>query len=172
MKHKNTETLHGLLILKLQALYDIEQEIVDALPKILEHTTNIDLQKIFTDHLAETEGHVKRLEQAFQLLNEEPETLKCESIRGLVSDTKWLIKKVKKPEVLDAALAAAAQYIEHLEIAGYGSAYEWAKRMKHIEVAELLKQTLEEEKGGDKKMNDLAISKLNDRANLPDPRMI
>jgi ferritin-like metal-binding protein YciE len=157
--------LHGLFITKLHALYDMENEIVKALPKMAKKATDPELKEGFEQHLEETKNQVKRLEKAFSLLGEKAKKLKGEAIRGMVEDTSWGMTHIKGSEALDANLIAAAQYVEHYEIAGYGSAIEWAKEMGHTEVAELLEATLEEEKATDEKLDHLAKSKINVRAN-------
>ncbi|MDB5194741.1 MAG: hypothetical protein JWN50_755 [Parcubacteria group bacterium] len=147
----NTETtLRDLLIQKLQALSDIEHELVKALPDMAEAASNPSLKKGFRDHLDETRNHVCRIEDAFALMNEKPKKLKVEAIRGLVKDAKWVMKNVKGTETLDANLIAAARYVEHYEMAGYMGALEWARTLGETKVASLLRATLAEEKKADK----------------------
>jgi ferritin-like metal-binding protein YciE len=160
-KSKKATTLHELLLNKLMALYDIELQIVKALPKMVKKAKNPELTNGFEMHLKETEGQVKRLEQCFKLLKIKPKKLKSETIRGLVDDASWVMKNVEAGPALDANLIAAAQYVEHYEIAGYGTAIEWAKLMQHTKVEELLTQTLEEEKMTDEKLSSLAETKVN-----------
>ncbi len=164
-KSAKNDTLHSLLINKVQALYDIENVIVKALPKMAKAATDEELKAGFEEHLQETEEHVTRLEQVFELLGEKIKKLSVEGIRGIVADGEWVIKNVQGDAVLDANLIAAAQYVEHYEITGYGSAKAWAEEMGHTEIAELLNATLEEEKGADEKLNDLALTKINAAAN-------
>ncbi len=158
-------TLHDLLITKMQSLYDVEHEITKALPKMAKAASDAELKSGFEEHLEQTKGQIERLEKAFELLNEKPKKLKSEAIRGLIADGEWVIKNVEGSEALDANLIAAAQYVEHYEIAGYGSAVEWAREMGHTEVADLLEETLEEEEATDEKLNELATSGVNERAN-------
>ncbi len=165
MSQKNPEDLHDLLVVKVKALYDIENELTKALPKMAEASNNPQLKQAFQDHLKETEGHVKRLEQIFEKLEVAPEPEKSEGIRGLISDAEWCIDNVIEPAALDAALIASAQYAEHLEMAGYGSAREWAKTMGHNEIADMLEQTEQEEKAADEKLSMLATSEINEAAN-------
>ena len=160
-------TLQDLLITKLQVLYDVENQLVKALPKMAKNASDSDLSASFEEHLKQTKGHVERLEKAFKLLDIKPKKMKSEAIRGLVEDAEWVIENVQGDEALDANLIAAAQYVEHYEIAGYGSAQSWASEMGHAEVSDLLQETLDEEKAADKKLNDLATSKINEKA-LPD----
>jgi ferritin-like metal-binding protein YciE len=158
---KKASTLHELLLNKLMVLYDIEKELVKALPKMAKKATNPDLSKGFMTHAKETEGHVKRLEKCFAALDMKPKKLKSEAIRGLVSDASWVMKNVKGGPALDANLIAAAQYVEHYEIAGYGTAIEWAKLMEHTNVEKLLDQTLTEEKATDEKLTSVAKISVN-----------
>jgi ferritin-like metal-binding protein YciE len=148
------------------ALYDIESEIVKALPKMAKKANDPDFQQALESHLLETEEHVVRLEECFALLDAKPKKLKVDAIRGLVSDATWVTKHVEEGPALDANLIAAAQYVEHYEIAGYGTAAEWAKLMGHTEVADLLEQTLVEEKAADEKLTLLAETKVNSRVEM------
>jgi ferritin-like metal-binding protein YciE len=159
------DTLHGLFILKLQSLYDVEQELVKVLPKLAKNSSDEELQMAFKEHLKETEGHVRRLEKAFKILGVKPKKEKVEAIRGIAEDGSWVMKNVRDEAARDAALIGAAQYAEHYEIAGYGTACEWADLMGHTEVADLLKQTLEEEEAADEKLSSLAEGGINEEAN-------
>lgn len=158
MKHT---TLHELLILKLQSLYDVEQELTKALPRMAKAASNSELSSAFTMHLEETRGQVTRLERAMEILQVPAKKQKVEAIRGMVKDAEWSIKNVKAPEARDAILIAAAQYVEHFEMAGYGTARAWAELMGHTEVADLLQETLDEEGASNEKLNGLAESKIN-----------
>jgi ferritin-like metal-binding protein YciE len=165
MSQKSPDSLHDLLIIKVRALYDIEQQLEKALPKMIGAATDPDLKKGFEDHLIETQNQTKRLEQIFEHLEVAPTAETSDAIRGLISDAEWNIENIQKGPALDAALIAAGQYVEHLEMAGYGSASEWAKIMDHSEVHELLEATLAEEKAADEKLNELAMGKINEAAN-------
>jgi ferritin-like metal-binding protein YciE len=162
---KKDMTLHNLLIQKMQALYDAENQIVKALPKMAQNASDDELRDAFELHLEQTKEQVTRLEQAFKALDEKPKTLSGDAIKGMIKDAEWLMKSVKNPEALDAGLISAAQYVEHYEIAGYGSAIEWAREMGHDEVVDLLEKTLAEEKETDVKLSELATSKINEAAN-------
>ncbi len=164
-KGKSFDSLHQLFILKLQSLYDVEQELVKVLPKLAKNASNEELSDAFEEHLKETEGQVKRLEKAFKLLGEKPKKEKVEGIRGIAEDGTWILKNVKDDAARDAALIAAAQYAEHYEIAGYGTAAEWARIMEHDEVQALLEETLGEEEAANEKLNALAQGGINDAAN-------
>jgi ferritin-like metal-binding protein YciE len=158
-------TLHDLLIQKLQVLYDVEQEILKALPKMAKKADDAPLRDAFEKHLRETEQHVSRLEQAFSILGTSPKKMKSAGIRGIIEDGTWVMQNIKGPAALDANLIAAAQYVEHYEIAGYGSAHAWALELDQDEVADLLQQTLDEEKATDETLDDLATSGINASAN-------
>ncbi len=158
--------LSDLLELKLKALYDIESEIIKALPKMAKAANNSELRTAFEEHLEETEGQKERLEKVFELLDLKPQKTKVEAIRGLVEDANWLTKQGMPPEALDASLVAAAQYVEHYEMAGYGSAIAWAREMGNDEIADLLTESLTEEEQADKKLSDLAESTINEAAML------
>jgi ferritin-like metal-binding protein YciE len=163
---KKAHTLHELLLNKLMALYDIELQIVKALPKMAKKAKTPELVQGFEEHLKETQGQVKRLEQCFKLLKIKPKKLRSETIRGLVDDTQWVMQNVQAGPALDANLIAAAQYVEHYEIAGYGTAIEWASLMDHTKVAELLNQTLEEEEMADEKLTTIAENQVNSQVEM------
>lgn len=149
-------TLKELLVNKLKALYDIESEIVKNLPKLSEAATDANVKSGFDEHLKETEEHVKRIEEAFDVLGEEPEKLESEAIRGLAKDAEWVVKNVDEGDPRDINLIAAASYVEHYEMAGYMAAMMWAKEIGEDEVADLMKKTLGEEEAADKKMSKVA----------------
>lgn len=156
------ETLHDLMILKLRSLYDVEREIIKALPKFAKAASNEKLREAFAEHLEETREHAERLEQIFELLNIPAKPERVEAVRGLAKDAEWIIKSVKNPAARDAVLIAAAQYVEHYEMAGYGSARAWADVMRHAEVSGLLQQTLDEEGNANKKLTTLAEQEVNE----------
>jgi len=160
----SAERLEDLLVMKVQMLYDTEHQLADALPVMAKHAHDKELKAGFNNHLKETKNHIVRLEKIFKLLGIKPERIKSEAIRGVVDDTEWLIKHVKKPNVLDTILIAAGQYAEHHEISGYGSAREWASLLDFDEIAGILNETLTEEKNADRALNDLALTKINSLA--------
>ncbi len=152
-KTKNKDMdLRALLIQKVNALYDIESELVKALPKMAKAASSPDLQKGFEEHLEETKNQVRRLEEIHRILGEKPKKLKAEGIRGLVKDGEWVIKNVAPKEAMNANLARAAQYVEHYEMAGYMAAIDWAETLGEAEVVDLLNDTLEEEIAADDKL--------------------
>ncbi len=153
MKNMN---LQNLLVVKLNALYDIENTLIKSLPEMAEAATDPDLRQAFLDHLEETKTHAQRLEEALEMFDEKPEKLKVEAIRGLVDDAKWVIKNVKPEAALDSNLIRAAQYVEHYEMAGYNGAISWAETLGKDDLASLLQETLDEEMDADSKLEDLA----------------
>jgi ferritin-like metal-binding protein YciE len=157
--------LHSLLVLKLQSLYDIENQLVRELPKLAKNAHSIELRAAFEKHLDETKNQVVRLEKALEDIKSPVKKSKVEAIRGLAKDADWMIKNISDENARDAGMIAAAQYVEHYEIAGYGSASEWAKLMGHDTVVDLLEESLAEEKAADEKLNELALSGVNERAN-------
>lgn len=151
-------TLRDLLIQKLNALYDIEHNLLKALAKLAKAAHNKELTKVFLEHLTETKTHVKRLEEAHRILGVKPKKLKSDGVRGIAKDAQFVIEKVKPVEARSVGLAKAARYAEHFEIAGYMSAIEWASELGEDEVATLLSQTLEEEKNADQKLEEVGKS--------------
>ena len=159
-------SLQELYLAELKDLYDAETRIVKALPKMAEAAKSPDLRTAFENHLQETRGHVDRLEQIFQRMNEAPKGDKCKGIVGILSEGEDMIDYVEDapPAVNDAALISAAQRVEHYEMAGYGTARTFARRLGLEEDAALLNQTLQEEGAADKKLTSLAESYINEDA--------
>lgn len=151
-----SKTLKGLFLVKIQSLYDIENELVEALPKMEEVATEPDLKEAFREHLDETRGHVSRLENVFELLGEEPEKMKVEAVRGLIKDAEWCVKNVEEGDALDAVLISAARSVEHFEMSKYMAAQEWAEMMGEDEISDLLTETFEEEENADEKLEGLS----------------
>ncbi len=149
------ETLDDVFMLKLKSLYDIEAEILKALPKMAKKASNKELKNVFQDHLKETKNQKQRLEKVFKILKKKPQKTKVEGIRGLINDASWLMKENMGPGVKDASLISAAQYIEHYERAGYGSARSWAEELGYAEIAELLNETKIEEENADTLLNSI-----------------
>jgi len=158
-------TLHDLLVLKLCALYDVEKQLTKALPKLAKASHNPELRAAFASHLEETKRQAERLEDAAELLDFKIKPEKSEAIRGLIKDAEWIIKTLKDRDARDALLIAAAQYVEHYEMAGYGSARTWAESMGHTQVAELLQEILDEESATNEKLTEIAQGTVNDKAN-------
>jgi ferritin-like metal-binding protein YciE len=157
-------TFDDLLVEQLEDLYDAEQRLVKALPKMAGAAGSPALKSAFEQHLRETEGQVSRLERAFKALGKSAKSKTCEAMKGLVAEGDEVISAKGDPDVKDAALIAAAQRVEHYEIAGYGSARAFAKRLGRDDVAGLLQETLDEEGAADKKLTALAERSVNPKA--------
>ena len=155
------ESLRDLLVEQLQDLYDAENRITKALPKMAKAATSPALKAAFEKHLRETEGQVKRLEQVFEALGEKAKTKTCKAMQGLIAEGEETMGENAEPEVLDAALIASAQRVEHYEMAGYGTVRSYAKLLKEDAIVGLLEQTLEEEKATDEALTTLAESSIN-----------
>ena len=150
------ETLNELFEDTLKDVYFAENEILKALPKMASKATSEDLQQAFTDHAEETKGQVKRLDQIFKLLGKKPEGKECHALKGLVKEADELMEDAKSGPVLDAGLIACAQAVEHYEMARYGALGAWAEQLEMEDAAELLEETLDEEKAADEKLTELA----------------
>jgi ferritin-like metal-binding protein YciE len=155
------QTLEDMYMDLLKDLYSAEKQLVKALPKMAKAADASDLQKAFQDHLRQTEGHVERIERIFSELGGSPRGKKCVGMEGLIAEGSELMKEDAEPEVLDAGLIAAAQKVEHYEIAGYGTARTWAERIGHENAARLLQQTLDEESAANEKLTQIAESHVN-----------
>ena len=158
------ESLKDLYLEQLKDLYSAETQLVEALPKMAEAASSPDLRKSFSDHLRQTQEHVSRLERIFSDLNESPKGHTCEGMKGLVKEGQEMIKMKGAPEVLDAGLIAAAQRVEHYEIAGYGTVRTYAELLGREEHARLLERTLQEEEETDELLTQLAESHINEEA--------
>jgi ferritin-like metal-binding protein YciE len=161
---KDIKTMSDLFLHTLQDIYYAEQQIVKSLPDMAEKATDPQLKQGFQAHLRETEMHVKRLEQVFQKLNVKAKGVDCPAIDGILKESKEVAGEVENKVVLDAALIAAAQAVEHYEMTRYGTLIAWAKQLGHQDVSTLLQQTLEEEKATDQKLTALADAKINRKA--------
>ena len=154
-------TLEDLYTDLLKDLYSAEKQLVKALPKLAKNAQSPDLQKAFQEHLKQTEGHVDRIERIFSELEGSPRGKKCVGMEGLIEEGNELLQEDVEPDVLDAGLIAAAQKVEHYEIAGYGTARAWAERLGYDQAVRLLQQTLEEESMANEKLNNIAESRVN-----------
>jgi ferritin-like metal-binding protein YciE len=159
-----SKSLRELLGTKIQALYDIENELIQALPTMAEAATDSDLKEAFETHLEETKSQAEKLENIFDLLGEDKEKQKSEAIRGLVKDSEWLVKNVEEGDALDTALIAAARSVEHYEMSKYMAAQEWAEMLGQEEVSALLTEIFEEEEATDEKLSELGTL-IAERAN-------
>jgi len=158
------DSFDDLLVEQLEDLYDAEQRLVTALPKMASAAHNSALKSAFQEHLRQTQGHVSRLEQVFRQLGKSASSKTCEAMKGLVTEGEEVISAGGDPNVKDAALIAAAQRVEHYEIAGYGTARTFAERLGRQDAARLLQETLDEEAATDKKLTALAEQAINPRA--------
>jgi ferritin-like metal-binding protein YciE len=154
-------TLHDLFVHELKDLYSAEKQMVRALPKMARTASSDELRAGFEEHLEQTRGHVERLDEIFAELEIGPRGPKCVAMEGLIEEGSRVMKEDAEPAVMDAALIAAAQKVEHYEIAGYGTVLAYARRLGHSHAQELLQQTLDEEKETDRKLTELAESEIN-----------
>lgn len=140
-------------------MYDAEQRIVRALPKMVKAATCSKLQAAFESHLRETEGHVTKLEQAFESIGEKAEAQKCKATVGILDEGDEMASDFKGSPAINAALIAAGQKVEHYEIATYGCLHEWAQVLGYDDAAALIEEILEQEKAADEKLTELAQEK-------------
>lgn len=159
------ETLQELYVEELRDLYSAENQILKALPKMAENATFDDLRSGFEKHYDQTREHVARLEQIFDELGESPKGNACEGMEGLLKEGDKMMKTDAEPVVRDAAMIAAAQRMEHYEMAGYGVCRSYAQLLGFNGAAKLLQQTLNEEKETDQKLTELALGHINADAN-------
>jgi ferritin-like metal-binding protein YciE len=157
-------TLDELFIDELSDLYDAEKQLTKALPKMAKAATSNQLKQAFQEHLAQTQGHVERLEQIFESLAQDNSGKKCAAMAGLIKEGDELASDTEETAVRDAGLIAAAQKVEHYEIAGYGSARAHAEILEHTSAVRLLDETLAEEKETNEKLNSLAEMGINKEA--------
>src|SRR5688572_2737857 len=157
-------TIQDLLLHELKDLYSAENQLLKALPKMAKAATNPELKAGFEEHLEQTKGQVARLEQIGETLGKKLTGHKCKAMEGLVEEGADLIAEDADDSVRDAGLIGAAQRVEHYEIAGYGTARALATQLGHKDIADLLSQTLEEEKETDAKLTELAESAVNAEA--------
>lgn len=155
------ETMQELYVDVLKDLYDAEQQILKALPKMTRAASSRELKAGFEEHLKQTQIHVERLDQVFEQMGETGKRKKCKAIEGLLEEGKELMEFVSDAEVLDAGLIAAAQKVEHYEIASYGCARTYAQLLDLNDASELLQETLDEEKQTDQRLTELAVTQIN-----------
>src|SRR5947207_978442 len=161
---KDIRTMDDLFVHTLRDIYYAENQIVKALPDMIEKATDPQLKQGFQGHLAETKNHVKRLEEVFKIHGVEVSGVDCPAIDGIIEEADDVAGEVDDKQVLDAALIGAAQAVEHYEIARYGTLIAWAKQLGRSDCASLLQKNLDEEKAADKKLTSLAESKVNRKA--------
>lgn len=158
------ETMDDLFIEQIQDLYDAEERLVKALPKMAEACTSSELRNAFEEHLQQTRGHVQRLEQVFSEVGKKAGGETCEAMKGLIEEGEDIIDDIKQSPLRDAGLIAAANRVEHYEMAGYGTARTMAQALGLTRSATLLEQTLEEEKQADAKLTRIAEQRVNQEA--------
>lgn len=158
------DNLRKLYISELRDLYSAENQLLKALPKMAKGPSSDELKQAFEDHLQETEGHVERLEEIFEDLDESPKGKTCHAMKGLVEEGSEILKEEGEESVLDAGIIAAAQKVEHYEIASYGTVRTFAELLAEKDAAKLLQQTLDEEGAANEKLNELAESIVNPEA--------
>jgi ferritin-like metal-binding protein YciE len=158
------DTVQDLFLAELRDLYEAEEQLVEALPKMAEAASSNELKDAFTHHLDETRKHVTRLNGVFKSLHEKSGGETCEAMKGLVKEGEQFIKAKGEPDVVDAGLIGAAQRVEHYEMAGYGTARTLANRLGFQDLAKVLETTLEEEKAADAKLTAVAEGKVNPTA--------
>ncbi|MEA2906918.1 MAG: hypothetical protein QOG83_1565 [Alphaproteobacteria bacterium] len=161
---KDIKTMDDLFVHTLRDIYYAEHQLVKTLPTMVEKATDPALKQAFQSHLGETKNHVTRLEQVFKLHGVEAKGVDCPAIDGIIEEAEDVAGEVEDKAVLNAALAAAAQAVEHYEIARYGTLVAWAKQLGRNDCASLLQKTLDEEKAADRKLTELAESRLNLKA--------
>jgi len=161
---KDIETMDDLFVHTLRDIYYAENQIVKALPDMIEKATDKQLKQGFQSHFAETKNHVKRLEEVFKMHGVEASGVDCPAIDGIIEEADDVAGEVEDKQVLDAALIAAAQAVEHYEMTRYGTLIAWAKQLGRNDCASLLQKNLDEEKAADKKLTAMAESSVNRKA--------
>jgi ferritin-like metal-binding protein YciE len=155
------ETLYDLYLLELKDLYSAEDQILKALPKVIEKVESPALRSALSSHLEETRGHVARLEQVFQMHGEEAKKQKCKGMQGVLEEGDELLGKDATPAVRDAAIISACQRVEHYEIAAYGTVRTYAEQLGQDRAATLLQETLDEEMEADNTLTEIARGRVN-----------
>jgi ferritin-like metal-binding protein YciE len=158
------ESLRDLFVSELKDLYSAENQILKALPKMAKAASTPELRAAFEEHLEQTQGHVERLDQIFETLGSSPKGKKCKAMEGLIEEGKEMLEADAEPSVRDAGLIAAAQRVEHYEMAGYGCVRTYARLLHDDRSATLLQETLDEEEETDKKLTELAEGLVNVQA--------
>ena len=161
---KDIRSLEELYLHTLQDIYYAEKQVLQALPKMIDKATNPDLRQGFEHHLDETRGHVQRLEEVFGKIGNTPKGVNCPAIDGIIEEADDVAAEIDDKEVLDAALAAAAQAVEHYEITRYGTLIAWSKQLNRDDCAQILEETLKEERAADRKLTEIAETRLNQAA--------
>jgi ferritin-like metal-binding protein YciE len=161
---KDIKTMDDLFVHTLRDIYYAENQILKALPEMIEKATDSKLKQAFQSHLGETKGHVQRVEQVFKMHGIDAKGVDCPAIDGIIEEAEEVAGEVEDKKVLDAALIAAAQAVEHYEMTRYGTLIAWAKQLGRNDCASVLQKNLDEEKAADKKLNDIAEGSVNRKA--------
>ena len=161
---RDIATMDDLFVHMLRDIYYAEQQILKALPTMVEKASDPSLKEGFKAHLAETKNHVKRVEEVFRMQGVDAKGIDCPAIDGILEEADDIAGEVDKKTVLDAALIAAAQAVEHYEMTRYGSLIAWAKQLGRNDCAEVLAKNLEEEKEADRKLTAIAMGSVNRKA--------
>ena len=161
---QSIKSMDDLFLHTLQDIYYAENQITKALPQMISKATDPQLKQAFQTHLTETQNQIQRLEQVFRMLGAEPKGVTCEAINGIIEESQDIMGDVSDNEVLDAAILASAQAVEHYEITRYGTLVAWARQLGREDCASVLQQNLDEEKATDQKLTALAESKINRQA--------
>jgi ferritin-like metal-binding protein YciE len=161
---KDIATMDDLFVHMLQDIYYAEQQILKALPKMMQKASDPTLKEALKSHLAETQNHVKRVEDVFRMHGVEPSGIDCPAIDGIIEEADDVVGEADNQAVMDAALIAAAQAVEHYEMTRYGSLIAWAQQLGRNDCAEVLAKNLEEEKAADQKLTKIALSSVNLKA--------
>jgi len=160
----DTGTLHDAFVDELRDTYDAEKQLTKALPRMAKAASSPELRAAFETHLEETRGQVERLEQVFESLDEKARGKHCDGMAGIIEEGKAVMAEDFDDATMDACLIAGAQRAEHYEMAAYGTLVAWARAMGHTEAADLLQETLDEEKATDEKLSSLAEGGINQEA--------
>jgi ferritin-like metal-binding protein YciE len=158
------KTLNDLFLAQLKDIYFAEKKIYRSLPKMVKATKMAELKEAFTSHREETQGHIERLEQVFEMIGKRPQAKACEAINGILQEGEETIEDFGESAAIDTGLVAAGQAVEHYEMARYGTIVAWAKTCGQDQVAQLMQETLEEEKKADTLLNGLAKEDINRQA--------
>ena len=164
MASEKLNSLQDLLEHEIKDLYSAETQLIDALPLMAKSAASDKLKKAFEDHLKETENQLERLKEVAKIVDMDPTGETCAAMKGLIKEGKDMMKMKGEDNVKDAGLIASAQRIEHYEMAGYGAAHAYAQQLDMKDVAKLLEETLKEEKSADTKLNKIALSNINKKA--------
>ena len=161
---KDIKTMDDLFVHTLRDIYYAENQILKALPEMIEKATDSQLKQGFQTHLSETKGQVQRLEQVFKMHGVEAKGVDCPAIDGIIDEAEEIAGEVDDKQVLDAALLAAAQAVEHYEITRYGTLIAWAKQLGRDDAVDLLEANLDQEKQADRLLTEIAETSVNEKA--------